>query len=181
MPDTWTRRILLMLLIVTVALMVAILGIFIRVNQLQAAVIQAFGPQTAQEGLAIGSRAPSFSLRARSGEEVSSEGLKGRPFLLIFAAPSCTFCQQMYPELAGFRASHRPLSIVMLSRGSEAENDALVQKYGFDFPVLAWSDEVAADYRVMGTPFLCYVDSAGNIEKAGYADLLKEIAEIAAK
>lgn len=181
MSDTWTRRILLMLLITIVALMVAILGIFIRVNQLQAAVIQAFGAQTAQEGLAIGSRAPSFSLSARSGEVVSSESLKGHPFLLIFAAPSCSFCQQMYPELVSFRASHRALSILMLSRGSEVENDALIQKYGFDFPVLAWSEEVATAYRVMGTPFLCYVDAAGNIEKVGYADLLKDIAEIAAK
>lgn len=51
---------------------------------------------------------------------------------------------------------------------------------GFSFPVLAWDDAVAEQYRVPGTPFFVVVDGQGVITGGGFANTQAELARLVA-
>ena len=72
--DVW----ILMLMGIVILLMVANIGLFIRMNQLQNQVLAALEPLRAMrmpQGLEIGAKAPDFTLPDTEGRTVSLKGL----------------------------------------------------------------------------------------------------------
>jgi peroxiredoxin Q/BCP len=166
---------LLMLTGIVLSLMVAIIGLFVRMNQLQEAVLAALaappaGATMQDVGLEVGTPAPALILPDPDGTPISLADFAGRRVLLVFSSVSCPACTEMYPHLRAFSEAHREVQVVMVSRGAAEENRALVEEQGFAFPVLMWEDGVAQEYRVPGTPFFYVVDGEGVIANKGFGN-----------
>ena len=171
---------LLMLTGIVLLLMAAIIGLFVRMNQLQQAVLEALtvprtGAMEQEMGLEVGTEAPDFSLTTPEGAVVSLHDFLGQKVLLVFASPHCPACVATYPHLKAFSAGRGDVRVVMVSRGTAEENRALVEEQGFAFPVLTWEDGVAQAYEVPGTPFCYVVDDAGVIAGKGFANTREQL------
>jgi len=180
MAESKTGVLLLMLMGIVILLMVAIIGLFIRMNQLQSQVLAALVPLQAgameqEMGLEIGTQAPDFTLPDAAGQMVSLDDFAGQRVLLAFSSTDCRACTEMYPHLTAFSENQPDVQVVMISQGSAEENQQLVQAQGFTFPVLAWDDSVARDYQVAGTPFLYVIDAEGVITNADFANTLEQL------
>ncbi len=171
---------LLMLTGIVLLLMVAIIGLFVRMNQLQETVLAALaapptGATMQDVGLEVGTPAPAFILPDVNGAPVALEDFAGRRALLVFSSVSCPACTEMYPHLRAFSEAHRQVQVVMVSRGTAEENRALVEEQGFAFPVLTWEDGVAQAYGVSGVPFCYVVDETGVIVGKGFANTREQL------
>ncbi|RLC83903.1 MAG: hypothetical protein DRI37_09675 [Chloroflexi bacterium] len=171
---------LLMLMGIVILLMVAIMGLFWRMNQLQQTVLAALaaspvGMPEQEMGLEIGTQAPDFTLPDASGSMVSLEDFAGQKVLLACSSTHCPACQEIYPHLRAFSESREDVQVVLISQSSVAENRQLVEEQGFAFPVLMWDDAVAQNYQVPGTPFCYVVDGEGMIANAGFANTLEAL------
>lgn len=178
MNDTRTQVLPLMLMGVVILLMLAIVGLFLRMNQLQREVLAALEPLQAMrgpEGLEIGTEAPAFTLPDTTGQKVSLSDFAVQRVLLAFSSIQCPHCSEMYPHLKTFSEEVDEIQVVMISHGKAEENRQLVEEQRFDFPVLAWDDAVAQDYRVPGTPFFYVINRDGMIANADYAGTLKQL------
>lgn len=99
-------------------------------------------------GLAEGSRAPAFRMKASGGREVSSAALKGRPFLLYFYpkanTPGCTrqACgiQEALPQLGRLG-----LEVIGVSPDPIPQIEKFAQKYGLAFPLASDEDHKVAE------------------------------------
>jgi len=171
---------LLLLMGIVILLMVAIIGLFIRMNQLQSQVLAAMGSFQAgaigqEMGLEVGTQAPDFTLPAVSGKMVSLDDFTGQKVLLAFSSTHCPACKEMYLHLKAFSESREDVQVVMVSRGSAEENRQLVEDQGFAFPVVAWEDAVAREYEVPGTPFFYVIDVERVIANADFANTLEQL------
>ena len=177
MSENRTQVLLLMLMGVVILLMLANVGLFLRMNQLQREMLAAMKPYQEStrgpSGLEVETSAPPFSLRNTKGEMVSSKDFSGQKVLLVFSSIKCPFCVELFPELKAFSEQHKEMQVVMISMGTEEENQTLVSQQGFTFPVLEWDQEVAKDYLIPGTPFLYVIDEQGLIVDRGPASLLE--------
>lgn len=178
MSENRTQVLLLVLMGVVILLMVAIVGLFIRMNQLQREVLAALEPLQAMrgpQGLEIGTKAPDFSLPDTTDQMVALGDFAGQKVLLAFSSIQCPHCAEMYPHLKAFSEEVDGIQVVIISRGSAEENRQLVETQGFDFSVLAWDDAVASNYQVPGTPFFYIIDGEGVIANANFAGTLEEL------
>lgn len=178
MSETKTDVLLLMLMGIVILLMVAIIGLFLRMNQLQREVLAALEPfqtMSRPEGLEIGTQAPDFALADTEDQTISLAGLAGQKVLLVFSSIHCPACAEMYPHLRAFSERTDGVQMVMISQDSAEENRQLVEEQGFGFPVLTWDDAVAQDYQVPGTPFFYVIDRDGVIVNADFANTLEQV------
>ena len=171
---------LLMLMGIVILLMVAIIGLFLRMNQLQREMLAALAPLQAgamgQElGLEVGTEAPDFILPDTAGQNVSLDDFAGQQVLLAFSSTHCPACTEVWPHLKTFSEHERDVQVVIISRGSAEENLQLVAEQGFGFPVLIWEDAVAGEYQVPGTPFFYVIDEEGVITNASFANTLEQL------
>jgi peroxiredoxin len=179
MSETKTNVLVVMLIGIVILLMLAIVGLFIRMNQLQSVVLAAMEPyqDVTQEssGLEVETPAPTFTLKNTEGEMISLEDYSGQKVLLVFSSTKCPFCLESYPKLKTFSEQHKEMQVVMISMGTEEENRALASEQGFTFPILAWENTVATDYLIPGTPFLYVIDERSMVADRGPASLLEEL------
>ncbi|MDY7078420.1 MAG: TlpA disulfide reductase family protein [Chloroflexota bacterium] len=183
MIESKTDVLLLMLMGIVIMLMVAIIGLFLRMNQLQQAVLAALASSQAgmpeqEMGLEIGTQAPDFTRSDTNGTTVSLEAYAGQKVLLAFSSTHCSACKEVYPHLKAFSESRGGVQVVMMSEGSAEENRQLVQTRGFAFPVLPvldWEDEVMLDYQVPGMPFFYVIDGERVIVNASFANTLEQL------
>ncbi|MFO0189482.1 MAG: peroxiredoxin, partial [Alphaproteobacteria bacterium] len=88
--------------------------------------------------LAEGKKAPAFKMAASGGREVSSAGLKGKPYLLYFYpkadTPGCTkqACgvQEALPQLGKLG-----LTVIGVSPDAMPPIEKFAKKYGLEFPL----------------------------------------------
>ncbi|MBR0651463.1 thioredoxin-dependent thiol peroxidase [Roseomonas terrae] len=98
--------------------------------------------------LAEGSNAPAFRMAASGGREVSSDALKGQPYLLYFYpkanTPGCTTqacgVQEALPQLA-----HLGLEIIGVSPDAIPAIEKFAKKYGLSFPLASDEDHKVAE------------------------------------
>lgn len=102
----------------------------------------------------IGDRAPSFTLPADGGRQVSLDECLGRPVVLVFyPGDDTTMCTRQLvsynDELAQFDALDA--QVLGISPQDVDSHDRFSGKHGFRFPLLADTDKsVAAAYGVLG-------------------------------
>jgi peroxiredoxin len=181
--ETRLEVLLLLLMGIVILLMVAVVGLFLRMNKLKLAVLGALAPsQTEPPGqdmsLEIGEPAPHFTLLDTEGSTVSLRDFEVGRTLLAFSSAQCPVCTEMYSHLKAFSESQKDMPTVMISLGSSEENQQLAQVQGFAFPVLpvlTWDDPVIQDYRMPGTPFFYVIDEGGIIIGAGFASTLQQL------
>ncbi len=184
MSQIRSNALLVMLMTTIILLMIAIAGLFLRMNQLQNQVLAAVhigaSDVTPQElGLPKGSVAPNFTLPDLAGRPLSLTDFTWKRVLLAFFSTSCSACQQTYPHLKAFREAHPELQVVMISRGSTDDNRQMVAKQGFSFPVLTWQDDMVKSYQVPATPFFYMVDQTGVVVAADVLNTQNELTRLA--
>lgn len=181
MTESKTDVLLLMLMGIVILLMVTIIGLFLRMNQLQREVLAALEPlQTigGPEGLEIGAEAPAFTLVDPTGQKVSLSDFAGQKVLLVFSSTQCPACVNVWPHVKMFSEGERNVRVVMISHGTAEENRQLVEEQGFEFPVLTGDDVVTQEYQVPGAPFFYVIDGDGVIANAGFAGTLEQLKEL---
>lgn len=161
------NAILIMLLVVVILLLVANLALFVRMNQLQSQVIQALEPFQRPKGLSVGARAPDFNLVNTAGQEISFRDFREQRVLLAFISPNCAACQQVYPSLKEFHKAHPDIPILVVSAGTDAENQKVAAE--LSLPVLNGTEEIIKEYQVPGFPFFYLIDEEGRIASRSIA------------
>jgi len=181
--ETRLEVLLLLLMGIVILLMVAIIGLFLRMNKLELAVLGTLASSQTERpgqemGLEIGELSPDFTLLDTEGSTVSLRDFEGRRILLAFSSTQCPACTKMYLHLKTFSESQQDVQTLMISLGPANENQQLAQAQGFSFPVLpvlTWDDPVIQDYRVPGTPFFYLIDDETVIVGAGFAGTLQQL------
>ncbi len=195
------ETLLMMLMGIVILLMVAIVGLFVRMNQVQKAVLEAAAPLKAvaqaqaelfdqsagsqlPKGLEIGTLAPAFTLTDTLGVPVSLANFAGQNVLLAFSSTHCQACSEMYPELGKFVAGEKDVQVLMISIGTDQEAQQMVQVQGFVFPVLPisdWNHKTITDYQVEGVPLFFVINEQGIIVNADFVHTQEQIRALAEK
>jgi peroxiredoxin Q/BCP len=104
--------------------------------------------------LAVGDRAPDFTLPGTGGRDYSLSEFAGHPVVLVFYpgddTPVCTKQLNSYnDDLEQFNELHA--QVLGISAQDVDSHDAFAGKHGFDFPLLADTDKtVAGLYGTLG-------------------------------
>jgi thiol-disulfide isomerase/thioredoxin len=122
-----------------------------------------------QEGLPVGTPAPSFTLEGLYGETLTLDSLRSssKPVILLFTDPGCGPCTAMLPEIGRWQEEHaEKLSIALISRGTPEENKAKTSEHGLTKVLLQKDWEVSEAYVVRGTPSALIVRPDGTVGSA---------------
>lgn len=125
--------------------------------------IPSFGIQKLEEKR----EAPSFSLKALNGSQVSLNDFKGKPILLKFWATWCPSCVEELPQMEKFSEGRRDqLCILMPAIDGEKEKRVqnVVKKNKVTLPVLLdVKEKIARTYKVTFIPVAFLIDREGMI------------------
>lgn len=126
----------------------------------------------ARDGLAVGSRAPDFSLPVLDGRTVSLADYRGLPLLLVFGSADCAPCRNLIPDLHRFADEHHEeLRVLFLCRGTTDEAHRFAEEMEMRVAVAAHPDEQLPEkYKARVTPFAFLVDSEGLIAAKGLSN-----------
>lgn len=106
--------------------------------------------------------APSWSLKDGDGNEVTSESLKDKPYVLHFWATWCPYCKRLQPGLDVIAMGYVNKGIntyaVSFWENPTAKPVREMQNRGLMLPVLVEGDEVAKSFGAMGTPTTIFVN-----------------------
>jgi len=117
-------------------------------------------------------RAPNFSWRAASGNEMNLDSLRGQVVFLNFWATWCGPCQKELPDLAELSRTYANRRVTFIGasmdRGPNSMDDvrSFVQKAGLPYQNVIASDDMAEAFgnvRLLPTSFL--IDGDGKISQ----------------
>lgn len=164
--------------------------LLIRLDDLEAALFPPPGPEAlVEEYLATvppGREAPPFELPDLNGVSRRLNEWRGQRVLLVFVDPECTFSRRLVPWLVGVTRDVVPgrPTPVLVSTGNIEANRALFDEAGFTGAVLLQREtEVAAAYRVDGTPMSYLIETDGIVAAGaavGVQAVLLQAGEVAA-
>jgi len=126
----------------------------------------------ARDGLAVGKRAPDFTVPDLEGRPLTLSQFRGRSLLLVFGAANCKPCQNLMPDLNAFAEEHRDqLSALYLSRSEPDAARQFVLDHDVRVPVAVHPDETLMDrYEARVTPFAFIIDGDGVVRAKGLAN-----------
>lgn len=122
-----------------------------------------------QEGVAIGKRAPDFTLKDVNGNIVRLSDLRGKPVFVNFWATWCPPCRIEMPEIQRlYEENGDEFHMVAVNlTGTEKSPESVpkfLQENGYTFPVLLDPDEAAVSkYVLAGVPTSLFLDENGII------------------
>lgn len=134
-------------------------------------------------------KAPDFTLKSRSGENVKLSELRGEVVMINFWASWCAPCRQEMPLLEEMYKKYSDLGFVLLGVNVEEDSSKaveLLRDVPVSFPILYDNkNEVTKLYKVVAMPSTVMVDRDGNMRylHRGYlpgyeADYMKQIKEL---
>jgi methylamine dehydrogenase accessory protein MauD len=136
-----------------------------RLHQLEVTTPRRLG----REGLAVGKKAPDFTLASAAGGEGSLRDFAGRKVLLVFMQSGCGPCMEIVPELNRVhdKGEHQVLVVnngdLETTRTWAAENRA-------HFPVFSQEKfSISKRYHVFATPYAFVIGQDGLIASKGIA------------
>ena len=134
--------------------------------------------------LAVGKKAPDFSLSTMDGKPFSlRDALTRGPVVAAFFKISCPVCQYAFPFLERIYQAYgsKNVTIVGVSQ-NDAKDTALFNKeYGVTFPLLLDDTDsypVSNAYGLTNVPTIFWIDPDGTIEISSVGWVQQEIAEI---
>ncbi len=140
---------------------------FVTLTRLIAALIigACLTPYAAAE--VIQGKAPDFTLKSQSGDNLKLSELRGKVVLINFWASWCGPCRQEMPALDQLYQRYRSLDFTVLGVNVEENADAakaLLKDIPVTFPILFDSaNNVSKLYKVSGMPSTILVDRDGNM------------------
>lgn len=163
---------------ILVLLVLANLGIFIRITRLENQINEIFNPVTVKVGLNSGTAAPDFSLTNLKNETTTLSDYRGKKVFIVFSSTDCLYCKEFWPQIEEFQKKFPEVKIVMVSKGTDEENLVMIEENDFSFDVLRWDEEMIQSYQVPGTPFLYLIDENGMVQFSGFSEELREIEQL---
>jgi peroxiredoxin len=140
--------------------------------------------------LAIGIKAPEFTLKTLDGKSFSLSGELARgPVVLAFFKVSCPTCQYAFPFFERLYKAYgqKGVSLVGISQNDAKETAAFIKEYGVTFPVLlddTRSYPVSNAYGLTNVPTTFWIAQDSEIEvssvgwlKADFEDISRRMAE----
>ncbi|MFH1909448.1 MAG: redoxin domain-containing protein [Chloroflexota bacterium] len=124
------------------------------------------------EFLKVGQPAPDFAAQTLQGETVTLSTYAQRAIVFVFISPDCKPCHDELPRLEGLRpkAKQFGVELVLVSDANATKTQSLVEEHRLDLPILIAPREnnpFFSDYKVMGAPFYCLVDTQGKVQATG--------------
>ena len=111
--------------------------------------------------------APSFTLAAKGGSDVSLSQFRGRVVMINFWASWCGPCRQEMPLLESIYKKYNKLGFTMLGVNVEPDSNAAnawLKETPVSFPILYDTEsKVSKLYDVAGMPTSVIIDRAGKV------------------
>lgn len=127
--------------------------------------------QTPARGTSIGNIAPDFQLTRTDGSNVSLDGLRGQPAVLVFWTAWCPSCKEEAPHVNELAAKFEPRGVRVLGiniQDSPARLAGGVKEFGIKYAVASDAEAaVARRYKVVGTPTIVFLDGQGIVRYFG--------------
>lgn len=144
-----------------------IAGVFIFLSQPTAGHAQSIDPLLFDSS--VGAKAPDFTLKDMSGNDISLSSFKGKPVLLNFWATWCPYCRRERPHLNELYKAYREKGLIILSVATD-QSAVRVKEFlkhtPADFIVLSDNSGSAASlYNVGGLPTSYLIDHEGIIKQ----------------
>jgi methylamine dehydrogenase accessory protein MauD len=115
----------------------------------------------------VGAKAPDFALTSvDGGDTVTLENLleRGKPVLLMFTAPNCGPCSQIFPSLRRWQQSlSGQITVALVSSGSVEQNQPVVDEHGLERLLVQEGIETFNAFRIRSTPSGVLVSAEGRI------------------
>ncbi len=116
--------------------------------------------------VAVGSRAPQFSLKSLDGTTVNSNALEGNVVVLNFWATWCEPCMREIPELKQVAAGSRVKVVgIALDEGGMNAVKPFADSHGINYTVLLGDEELFQRFNGMGIPYTLLLDRSQRIVK----------------
>lgn len=124
----------------------------------------------AEEGLKVGSPAPTFALPDETNRKVDFGTLIDRPTIVYFTHNSCFYCTQIILYLKRAESKYGADHLRILGINIMAKDDKLIKAYkselGFTYPMFAGnSDDVLKAYRINYVPLIVFIDARKIVRK----------------
>jgi methylamine dehydrogenase accessory protein MauD len=168
-----------LLLVSTVTLWLLVLGMgFLLLGALRGMAIlrwqleqlQATSPsRVGRGGLALGKKAPAFTLPRTDGKELTLAEFAGRKVLLVFTQSGCSPCTAIVPELNRLaeRGTHQ---VLVINNADLEQTRAWAREANARVPVLAQEKyAVSKTFEAYATPFAFLIDEQGVVTSKGIA------------
>ncbi|MEL6614954.1 MAG: TlpA disulfide reductase family protein [Bacteroidota bacterium] len=117
------------------------------------------------DALAVGERAPEFTLQTASGETVALSNYRGQTVVLDFWGTWCVPCVKALPAMADLASEHADVPILGLASYEDAETDpeAFARARGVEYPILRTDEATLEAYRIYAFPTYIVVGPDGSI------------------
>lgn len=152
--DAWLRAHSAAEVVITCAAIAAALAAVMYLPQLVDGAPHSIMPGSAAM-LAIGKRAPSFTLTDTQGAHRTSQSLSapGSPLVLIFGSPTCGSCVKLFPSLARWQRSLAGrLQLVLIVGGDIDAARAISEQHGIAEVLSDPGGGVSRSHGVIGNP-----------------------------
>ncbi len=130
-------------------------------------IMEGFGAPSKAKGKAI----PAFNLTSIDGKTISSEGLKGKVYLLDFWSTWCKPCTMLSTELSKIQDELKSKGFQVIGVNARENGNALkavksfMKEHKASYPVTAGSDKFADQLGVSALPSLFLVDKNGVVSE----------------
>ncbi|MBP3039966.1 TlpA family protein disulfide reductase [Bacillaceae bacterium Marseille-Q3522] len=117
-------------------------------------------------GLAIGEKAPDFTLENLQGDSVRLSDFRGKTVMLNFWATWCPPCKAEMPDMEKFHKEAGE-KVVILAVNMDTYNDVqgFAEEIGVSFPILLDNkNEVNKAYKILAIPTTYFIDKEGYIK-----------------
>ncbi len=119
------------------------------------------------DGLAIGTKAPDFSLKSPNGKTIKLSDYKGKIVIIDFWATWCPPCRKGIPDLISLQKEFGKDIVVIgisVDKESKMEVPMFIQKQGINYPIVFANETVVTKYGgISGIPTSFIVDQKGTI------------------
>ncbi len=141
-------------------------GLLISLLLGMAVALGAYLSRHSATAVAVGSRAPSWTLPDAQGNTVRLSDFRGRPTVLNFWATWCFPCREEMPLLAQAAQAHPEMSLIAINEGeTPADVARFLDEIGVRLPLVVYDSQgaVATQYQVRGFPTTFFLDEQGVI------------------
>lgn len=116
-------------------------------------------------GLAIGNKAPDFTISMGDGKTLKLSDLKGKPVFLNFWATWCPYCKYEMPDIEKVHKEHPEVQIIAVDvKESPMEVLSYMSTNKYTFPVgFDLKGDISSLYMATGLPTSYAIDANGII------------------
>ncbi|WP_028559352.1 TlpA family protein disulfide reductase [Paenibacillus pinihumi] len=118
-------------------------------------------------GPPIGSTLPGFPPGVNKYNN-SAQTKEATARVLLFVSMHCAHCIDLLPHIENMVQSYRELSFQLFTTGDEADNQSMIDYFGWGFPVHSLDQsDMEAYFTVTYLPFMIFQDAAGAVAAKG--------------